>query len=282
MEEQRKLQPLLAQVKQIIAPLQALAKIRPDTADALGALQAALQKLPDGTGIGEAITGIRSQLASYLEAETEERRSAFGRIEADYIRAVKEGGRQAVEAANGWRIGKLELQHDRDHSAVRCCYNREQVTTWRPVRNREDIEAAEQAALTTLDKAAIQETDLNDLFWEAYQLARGLHRRRTGEPTKRVTMPELNRGLRLALVEEELEGGKPGRRITKIDLPMWAFLYNVDRYASLRPGFPEERRLEFITGSQQEVKSLGMTLHGLEAHQDYRTYCHVASREVSH
>ncbi|WP_373061006.1 hypothetical protein [Gemmatimonas sp.] len=90
-------------------------------------------------------------------------------------------------------------------------------------------------------------------------------------------MPEFQREVRVELVRTALTGGPgaPARRITRTEMPQWAFLYNVDRYRRLGGGVPSEHRLAFQTGGQSESREYAMVLNGLDAQGAYKKYCYV-------
>jgi hypothetical protein len=89
-----------------------------------------------------------------------------------------------------------------------------------------------------------------------------------------VPLVDFYRQLRLTLVRRDL-GQRPDKKLSYVEFPQWAFLYNLDRYRSLSSNIPRETRLVVQTGSQQETQRFGMITDGLDARQDYKVVCYV-------
>jgi len=81
--------------------------------------------------------------------------------------------------------------------------------------------------------------------------------------------------VRVALVRRELAREQPDKKLRWGELPRWAFLYNLDRYRALGAAAPDAGRLGLQTGSQQESRTIGVVVNGLDAHQDYKTMCFI-------
>jgi hypothetical protein len=62
-------------------------------------------------------------------------------------------------------------------------------------------------------------------------------------------------------------------------MPLWAFLYNIDRYRVLA-GEAVSPRLGFQSCAMREVQDgRGVTINGLDAAGDYRRVCYVTGPE---
>ena len=164
---------------------------------------------------------------------------------------------------------------DREQSRVRFLYNREVLLPWQSVFCKEDIEKSELKALDMLGKSLLPEPMLVKTFWEAYHNLKVLPNRSGASNSDLVPIDAFYRELRAQLVRSQLETKKPDSKLNYIEMPRWAFLYNLDCYRTIK--FPDKTpRLGFQAGSQMEVsKGMGFVLNGLDALEDYKTFCYV-------
>ena len=123
--------------------------------------------------------------------------------------------------------------------------------------------------------AAYPDDLLARVFWDAYEQERARRRPGRGARPEAVPLLDFYRGLRVALVRHELEEQQPDKKLRYAELPRWTFLYNLDRYRALGAAVPEARRLGYQTGSQQESRTIGVVVNGLDAQQDYKTMCYI-------
>lgn len=243
---------------------------------ALDELETAWQKIPTGTVFGEALDEARTKLIDAVTSLRKERSQLFGRIEADFIRAARESGTPTREQNEGWRIGKLEFQFRRATAMARILYNREEIAGWKPIAELEDLTKLQNAALKTLSSAELPPEILGTAFWNAYKSERDRRSAEGKTNSGLVPLPEFYRELRSAIVRLELDGQKPDRRLQYTDMPRWKFLYNLDQYRAQGILKTPDRRLNFQTGSQQDVqRGMGCTINGLDASQDYKVVCYV-------
>ncbi len=275
-DEKGTFKSLQRDAQEIAKQFDAIVKLKPSDPEALDQLYKALAKLPSSEQLTLAVDELRSRGDSFLKSARASRADSFKRHEADFVRTMKgkEGTSIRESGNNAWRVGPLELEVDRESSRARVLYNREVVAPWKPVSSEEDIQKLRDGALKQLEASAIPDDTLPDLMWEAYEhLTRNGKRQHTG--SVRVPLGELFRELRVALTRHELRG-KPDRKLSRIDLPRWAFLYNLDRYRRLLSDLPPERRLSFETGSQHDhQRGLAMVVNGLDASRDYKSFCFV-------
>jgi len=278
-EETRTLKGESTRFNQLLLPLAAVAKININSLEALDQIDAALEKLPDGEMFGRALEEVKTSLRRAVEGTRTERSQAFGRIEADYIRAAREAGLSAREVQNGWRVGKLEMQHRRAQSQVRFLYNHEVLVDWKPIRGLDDVQQREQAAERRLADVELLSQTLIDVFWDAYGQVREQRRRAETARPEMVPVLDFYREVRSALVRHELAGQKPDRKLRYAEFPLWAFLYNLDRYRALGVAVPAERRLALATGSQKDVAAKrAVSVNGLDADDDYKIMCYVQAQ----
>ncbi len=266
---------LQAEFRRFVGPLAAFTKVKASDPRALERFDAALKRLPPGETLGQALDELRERAARALEDARRERIAAFRPLEVEYVRAAREAGKSLRERANGWRVDMLELQLQREQARARFFYNREALVPWSPIGGPEDLANLEERARGLLGRAAYPDEMLTTVFWDAYEGERA--RRRAADRPRPETVPLLDfyRGVRVALVRYELEEQAPDKKLRYGELPRWAFLYNLDRYRALGTAVPEERRLGLQTGSQQESRTIGVVVNGLDAQQDYKTMCFI-------
>ncbi len=266
---------LQAEYRRLAGPLGALAKIKPNDPRALERLGAALKRLPSGDRLGPALDDLRARTERYVETARRERIAAFRPLEAEWVRAARAEGKQLRERSGGWRVDMLELGLQRDQARARFFYNREALTPWSPIGGADDLAALEERARALLNGATFPEASLSAIFHDAYAGERAARERQDKGRSEVVPLPDFYRGVRVALVRDELAGQGPEKKLRWAELPRWAFLYNLDRYRARAAEVPEGQRLGLQTGSQQESRQFGMVVNGLEASQDYRTMCFV-------
>ncbi len=255
-----------------------IAGVKLRTPETLDELEKALKRVPTSITFGESLDEARADLERVIAAQRKERIQAFGRVEAEFIRAARERGTTAREVSEGWRIGKLEFQFRRVQSSARVLLNHEEIIGWKPIGEFRDLETLESQALKTLSSAEFPDEMLTITFWNAYDVERGRRLNAGKLQPELVPLPDFFRELRAAIVRFELAGQKPERSLRFVKLPRWSFVYNLDRYrlrSTLQPPGP---RLRFQTGSQSDVqRGMGYTINGLDASQDYQTVCYVTA-----
>jgi len=266
---------LQAEYRRLAGPLGALAKIKPNDPRALERLAATLKRLPSGDTLGPALDDLRGRTERFLDTARRERIAAFRPLEAEWVRAARADGKQLRERSGGWRIDMLELGLQRDQARARFFYNREALTPWSPIGSAADLAALEERARALLNGATFPDASLVAIFHDAYVGERAARERHGKGRVEVVPLPDFYRGVRVALVRNELAGQAPEKKLRWAELPRWAFLYNLDRYRARAAEVPEGQRLGLQTGSQQESRQFGMVVNGLEAAQDYRTMCFV-------
>ena len=126
-----------------------------------------------------------------------------------------------------------------------------------------------------LDRAAIPAEILSRAFSEAYEHLRSRGTKGSSN-MGRVPLQQFFLEVRVALLRHELTAGRPDKKISQSEWPKWAFLYNAHRYRRNLSNLPPERRLSFETGSTADnARGLSMVFNGLEANEDYRSYCYI-------
>lgn len=274
--ESDELRALQRDARALIKQLEPFAKLKPGDAKALAELERATAALPPAAGVAAAVEELRARAEGTLKAGRASRTEGFRRVEADFIRDRREAGETTREAGNSsWRIGRLELEVDRARAQARALYNRQVVCPWLPVAEIEDMKRLLATASKHLDDAALPDDALMAVLTDAYDHLRS-RARRTDASGVRIPLPDFYREVRVALARHELTTGKADRKLARAEFPMWAFLYNLDRYRRLANALPAEQRLNFETGSQHDhQKGIAMIVNGLDAKDDYKSYCYV-------
>ncbi len=262
--------------RRIVRLFETFTKIKPNSPDLLERIEKALEMLPATETIGKTIDELRGETRAFLEQARQERVRAFRSIEADFIRNARSQGTPVRELDNAWRVGMLEVKVKRDQFKVAFFYNHEPVVSWFPVGSAGDFENLVEKARALLEKAAIPQEILVEVFWDAYNQARSYHLKTNVSIIDDVPILDFYREVRIALLRHELQGQKPDKKVRYADLPRWAFLYNLDRYRALAPSIPPEKKLGFQSGSQREVaQGKGLVINGLDAREDYKVVCYV-------
>ena len=66
------------------------------------------------------------------------------------------------------------------------------------------------------------------------------------------------------------------KKLVRTELPKWAFLFNLDCYRRDTSKHDAQQRLSLETGSQHDhQKGLAVIANGLDAREDYRSYCYI-------
>ncbi len=281
-DEKAELKVLQKEIARLEKVFSAFTKVKSTDTEALTKLQKALRTLPPGETFSKAVEELRIQIDDFIKQAQQVRRESFGRIEGDYIRTAKEQ-KLVREQARGWRVGPLEFEMEREQSRSRLLYNREVVLPWQSVQSRDDLEKLEIKALSMLEKSKLPDPVLMKVFWNAYQYIREQRVKSGISNSDMVPILDFYREVRAQLVRVQLETKKPDSKLAYMDLPRWAFLYNLDCYRAIKP-LTQEQRLGFQTGSQVEVsKGMGFVANGLDAREEYKTFCYVvAIRSTSH
>jgi hypothetical protein len=264
--------------RSIAKHLETLTKIKVGDPRALDELEKGLTSLPPAAELLAAIDELRGRAASIVASGRAARAEAIRRFEADFIRASRDAGQGVRESGNSaWRVGQIELDIQRERAQARVFYNKEVVVTWAPIAGPQDFAALIVAAEKRLAASALDQKEMPRLFWEAYE-----HLKRSAKPGAkgvRVPLRDFYREVRVTLTRDEL-AGKPDRKLVRAEFPLWAFLFNLDRYRKLLPTLGNNR-LTFETGSQHDVqKGLSMVVNGLDANDGYKSYCYVYAEEA--
>jgi hypothetical protein len=252
-----------------------IAKIKSSDPQFLTLLDKALQSMPDDVGFAQLYGSFQDKIHGFINTARACRADSIKRLVTAFIREAQQSGKSLREFTKGWRVGPLEMQINFEQSQISFWYNKENLIKWQSVASVEDIQKAEQTALTMLEKAALPPELLTRVFWEAYSEARRRNSRSLDAAL--VSLNDFYREVRIALVRSRFDAKKPNLKIDRyVEFPKYAFLYNLDLYRSMTPQLPADMKLAWQTGSMSEVnKGNGVVVNGLDAANEYKFICYV-------
>lgn len=271
------LKSVLAELTTLLKPLSTLLDIQPSKPESVSSLERGLARLPAAESIGSQLQEWKSRAERAVKEIRRARVEQFGRWEAMLIARAREEGTPLREGEGAWRIGPLELVLDRSGLRAEVRYNEQPVVPWRPVEGAESLAKLIADGRKELERRALPEAELIDVFWNAFDEARARRQRLRLPTPELIPLPDFQREVRLELVRRELAGRpkEAARKLTNVDLPMWAFLHEVDRYRALGDRIAGDKKLGFQTGGQLETREYGLVLNGLNAMAPYKKYCYV-------
>lgn len=187
----------------------------------------------------------------------------------EFINKKQEEGLSTREYGDKWRVGSLEIYLKAENSQIKLSYNKQTIIDYKTVVTPEQINELYSKADMMLKNSLIPIDKRKELFSETYEF---LNERNQTKHTvmypARVSLRDFYNEFKITLIRANQYRVK--------DLPLWAFLYNLDDY--MRPehnNFLGEKRLILFTGSQRETNTIGMVTNGLNANSDYKIYCYI-------
>jgi hypothetical protein len=261
------------ELAKLIKPLSTLVEAKPGDANFPELTVKAFTTINQGTELTSAIASLGGRFLPLFEEAMAAHTQSFKRHESAYLRGVRERGIFFRETSQGWRVGPLQLETKPTLTQIRILYNREPLTGWITVVGEDSFIQLEREANNLLQLVQLSDEQLFDWMWVSFKKA----------TVERYEHWEGNRCLIQDMAEEF---GAKARKdsvwrkklggLAKDRYPLWAFLYNLDRYRLLGAKVPAGRRLALQTGSQQEVsKGLGVTIGGLIPEEDYKIMCYL-------
>jgi hypothetical protein len=232
-----------------------------------------LTELPKGEVLGESLELLKNKFSPQFESFVQANIQVYKRYETAYLRGLKERGGTFRETSNGWRIGPLMLETKPALAQARFLYNRQTLTDWTDIRDENKLVELEQQASELLKLVELEGDELTEWVWICFKKA--IIERYESIEGQRCLIQDVYLEFEARMKRDTAWRKKLGT-MTKERYPMWAFLYNLDRYRTLGTKVPASRRLMLQTGSQQEVsQGLGVTVGGLVTEDDYKTMCYL-------
>lgn len=276
LDEKTEFKNLKKELEKLQKPIRNILSLKGNDPDYLDKLAKVLKAIPSEDDLLVQLKNWREKANAFLDQAKLVRTKQFKRVESSYIRAQREKSKAIRETNDGWRIGILELATNPISSQVRFLYNREVVVDWKPVSGEDDITKYEEEALAKLEKYLLPKETLLQYFPLAFK--RALEKGVETKSTPRVPILTFYQQFRLLLLQMEMEKKGIDAKLSYVEFPKYAFLYNLDRYFSYRINLPHSERLILQTGSQQEVaQGKGMVVNGLHPLEDYKVMCYVLS-----
>ncbi len=257
--------------KRLIKPLEELLQIKWSDKDSLPRISKILARIPAGEPYGQAAEEVKRDLKTVVDEANRDRRERFGASEAQFFKGCEPAPR---EVANGWRVGPIEMELNKEKASARANYNRYPLSKWSPVSSVDDLRIVLAKSLDSLERSKLPVERLTRAMEDAYRFLRVEAKRTQIVSTDFVPVRDFYREVRVALARIDLLK-KPGRKLTAVELPEWAFVYNLDLFIAAGAG-TSAWRMNTQTGSQSEQeRGIGMTINGLEQESDYRVVCYV-------
>lgn len=274
--EKAQLNEIIKILKNAFKTFNSIEKIKPNDPEALEKLENFIKKIPSVDILSHAIEENINIANKTIEEVKSNRMQSFKRVEAEYIRGLKEQGKIYKERSNGWRVGCLEIITKPELSKISILYNNETLIQSTTVISMEELTSLEEQAMLKLKGELIAENELIDSFWEAYQQCMCNNK---SANSRLVPIKEFYKEVRVSLIRGFLECKNPTAVIDKYtNFPLWAFLFNLDTYRSLGRNIPDNKKLGLQTGSMQETsKGKGFIVNGLNTNEDYKVMCYVIS-----
>jgi hypothetical protein len=266
-----RLKKLVAEAKELLGGLIDIANLKPSKGGLVENLAKAAKRVPSTEQVIPRLEAFRSELEAVLASAAKQQQDWLGAAEAAFIQSRRAQAVPIREFDHSWRVGPLEIELDRENARVRVRYNHEPITTWTAISSETDLEELYTQALATLQQSLIQQSDFESALWAAYEAIVNRRLRRAEANPEVVPALDLYREVRIEMVRAEIVLGRGDRRISRIDFPLWVFLYNMDTYLNQYTAM--KGRLIPQTGSQSE-QAKGLKLHGLKPTDDYNIYCY--------
>lgn len=253
--------------------LDAFYKINLKKAEGFVELEKCLKELPKGEMLGRAIDDWKAKTLSVLDRIIAERKQEFSRYVSEFIRNCRAQMISTREFQNAWRVGPLELKLRPEQATAQFAYNNQVVLKWFPVSSVDDLAAKYVTVNKELERFRLPIDLLSEVFFDAYEYLRWKRNNANSSNDRAVPARKFYQEVRVALLRKRIELKQPYN-----DLPLWAFLYNLDLYFASITHIPQSKKLGLQTGSQHEVsKGFGIVVNGLDALQDYKTICYIIS-----
>lgn len=230
-----------------------------------------VRALPNGEIIGKSLDEWKTLATSAIEKNKNARKDEFGKYITEFIRAQREAKTSVREFHNAWRVGPVEMQLRAEQSCAQFTYNNEILVKWFPVSSGESLSKQYTEVKKQLEDAILPIERLAEIFWAAHEYLTWKRAQKNEINPHVVPALDFYKEVRVALLRAAIDSKQPVK-----ELPLWAFLYNLDRYLGSTGQIPQNRRIGTQAGSQHEVSSKkGIVINGLDALQDYKTICHI-------
>lgn len=273
--EKESLNILKKNVSKFMKKFDEVIKIDPNDEDSIEKIEKILQNFPVSSDLATQIEAIRSALDIHIQESRRIRAENFNSVFNEYLNNLQKSQRPyRLVDKNTLRVEMLQLQTDPKRASIQFLFNKRELMPWKHVVCSNDIVRYENECIGMLKKSEVPEKNIGDIFYRAYLNA--LRKKRSEKNTHPdfIQIVDFYEEVQIELFRQQLHTKKSGDNGITISFPIWAFLYNVDRYRKMR-NVPDKSRLIFETGSQTETKKNGVVLNGLDPKSDYKMFCYM-------
>lgn len=264
-------------IQRLVKSLEGIQSIKPNDPLFLSKLEKFGQKFPAGDDLKQTADDIRQRLNQYVLDSRNQRISDFTQNFNKFMKQVQDQGKNhRITDNTKIRVEELEFQADPKNGYINVLFNKIVLIPWREVSSADDIWLTYDEASTTLRKSSIPENILPEIVVMAYSSIRSKQEYEKKLNAHLVPVSALHEEMIIGLLRNQMKGKSAlSKKFKDIYLPDWAFRYNLDRYRSLLPTLPEDKKVVFQTGSQLETERNGVVLNGLNAQEEYKKFCYV-------
>jgi hypothetical protein len=230
-----------------------------------------VRDLPTEEIIGKFLDEWKVQAITAIERVKTARKAEFSRHVTEFIRGQRDAHVSVREFHSAWRVGPFELRLRPEQACALYAYNNEVLVKWFPVVSGDHLVKKYSDVKKQLEDMDIPTERLVAVFWESYEYLKWKRTQRNEPNASIIPVQEFYREVVVQLLRKAYEMKQPAK-----ELPLWAFLYNLDRYCAASTQIPQNKRIGLQSGSQHEVSSKkGVIVNGLDAYQDYKTICFI-------
>jgi hypothetical protein len=277
--EENSLTAIQKRWQQLARSAGAVANAKPVDAEGFEKFESAFKKLRDVADFKQDVEELHNDTGEAIRVGRLSLVAAFRAAESEFVSGLKKEGKSPKEGDSSWRIGRIELEVRREQAQVRSLYNRVPLTSWRVVSSSTEFQKLIEESDKKLDDAEIPDAMRDRAIWDAYDHLCSKAKSSDPKRSARISLQELYREVRVAIVRAELSSGQPDRKLKYAELPKWAYLFNIDRYRATASDRASHRVLALETGSQKE-SARALTFNGLKQNQEYKRYCWATAQQV--
>lgn len=273
--EKESLNIIKKNILKITKVFEELKKIDSNDADSIGKIEKILQNFPSASDLAAQIEVVRNALDIHIRESKKVRAENFNYVFNEYLNNLQQSQRPyRLIDKNTLRIEMLELQTDPKRASIQFLFNKKRLMPGKNVACSEDIVRYETECMGMLKKAEVPEKEIGDIFYRAYLNALRKKRREKNTNADFIQIIDFYEEVQVELFRQQLHVKRSVDSGITINFPIWAFIYNLDRYRKLRK-IPDKSRLILETGSQAETKKNGVVLNGLDPKSDYKMFCYI-------
>ncbi len=279
---EKELESIKKDFSRIYQPLTEIKSIKIKDPECNERLKRILNRLPSGEDLKKPYEETIQKLKEFVKKTEQLNKESFSRTKNDYLQRLTTNNVQYRSIdANLLRVENLEIELKSDTTQIRILYNRAVVIPWKTIKSADDIEKIMAMAQNKLKQAKINEKDLPKLVINAYNRLKNKKEQEKKMDAYRVPLKPMHKAIITELFLQQLNSKNIINNKIEIDLPEWAFLYNLDLYRSMLNTIPAEYQLVFETGSSAETEKEGIILNGLTAIGDFKKFCYLKGRPTN-